>query len=64
MATPDEIIAANLARPKKAEVDEQIVEQFSLTQQIAASKHLAGKDLGKKKHKGLIFNVFQPPGTV
>lgn len=63
MATPDEIIEANLAKPKRGLVDGQEFEQHSIPDQIKGAKFLANKNIGQQKFLGLMFRTFQPPGT-
>ncbi len=59
----DDTIRQNAQGPAKASGDAGSVEQHKLSDQIAADKHLAAKDAVKKKHRGLRFNRFVPPGV-
>lgn len=56
-------IEENAKGPAKASGDAGSVEQHKLTDQIAADKHLAGKDAVAKPHRGLRFNKFVPPSA-
>ncbi|TWT78823.1 hypothetical protein CA13_02200 [Planctomycetes bacterium CA13] len=56
-------IRENAAGPAKASGDAGSVEQHKLTEQIAADKHLAGKDAVKQPHRGLRFNKITPPSA-
>lgn len=56
-------IRENASGPAKASGDAGSVEQHKLKDQIAADKHLAGKDAVKKPHRGLRFNKFIPPAA-
>ena len=57
----EDAIRENASGPAKASGDAGSVEQHKLTDQIAADKHLAGKDAVSKSHRGLLFNKFVPP---
>ena len=48
-------IRENAAGPAKASGDAGSVEQHKLTEQIAADKHLAGKDAVRKPNRGIAF---------
>ncbi len=56
-------IRKNAEGPAKASSDAGSVEQHPLPDQIAADKHLSGKEAVKKKHRGLRFNKLVPPET-
>jgi hypothetical protein len=56
-------IEENAKGPAKASGDAGSVEQHKLTDQIAADKHLAGKDAVAKPHRGLRFNKLVPPSA-
>jgi hypothetical protein len=56
-------IRENAAGPAKASGDAGSVEQHKLTEQIAADKHLAGKQAVAKPHRGLRFNKIVPPSA-
>ncbi len=56
-------IEENAKGPAKASGDAGSVEQHKLTDQIAADKHLAGKDAVAKPHRGLRFNKIGPPSA-
>ncbi len=58
-----ESIRENAAGPAKAAGDAGSVEQHKLTEQIAADKHLAGKQAVAKASRGLRFNKLVPPGA-
>ncbi len=59
----DDTIRQNAQGPARASGDAGSVEQHKLSDQIAADKHLAGKDAVNKKHRGLRFNKLVPPGV-
>ncbi|WP_168565146.1 hypothetical protein [Crateriforma spongiae] len=59
----DDEIRENAKGPAKALGDAGSVEQHKLKDQIAADKHLAGKEAVKKPHRGLRFNKFIPPSA-
>ena len=56
-------IRENAKGPAKASGDAGSVEQHKLTDQIAADKHLAGKNAVAKSHRGLRFNKIVPPSA-
>ena len=56
-------IRENASGPAKASGDAGSVEQHKLTDQIAADKHLAGKNAVAKPHRGLRFNKIVPPSA-
>jgi hypothetical protein len=56
-------IRENASGPAKASGDAGSVEQHKLTDQIAADKHLAGKEAVAKSHRGLRFNKLVPPSA-
>ena len=56
-------IRENASGPVKASGDAGSVEQHKLQDQIAADKHLAGKDAVRKPHRGLRFNKIVPPSA-
>jgi hypothetical protein len=56
-------IRENAAGPAKASGDAGSVEQHKLTDQIAADKHLAGKNAVSKPTRGLRFNKIVPPSA-
>ncbi|GAA5505409.1 hypothetical protein [Novipirellula caenicola] len=56
-------IRENAAGPAKASGDAGSVEQHRLTDQIAADKHLAGKEEVRKPSRGLRFNKIVPPSA-
>jgi hypothetical protein len=58
-----ETIRENAAGPAKAAGDAGSVEQHKLSEQIAADKHLAGKQAVAKPSRGLRFNKLVPPGA-
>ena len=58
-----DVIRENAAGPSKASGDAGSVEQHKLTEQIAADKHLAGKDAVRKPNRGLRFNKIVPPSA-
>ena len=58
-----DVIHDNAAGPAKASGDAGSVEQHKLTEQIAADKHLAGKDAVRKPNRGLRFNKIVPPSA-
>jgi len=61
--TLDDQIQQNASGPAKASGDAGSVEQHKLSEQIAASKHLASKDAVTKRSRGLRFNKLVPPGA-
>jgi hypothetical protein len=56
-------IRDNAKGPAKASGDAGSIEQHKLADQIAADKHLAGKDAVAKPHRGLRFNKLVPPAA-
>lgn len=62
--TLDTQIRDNAAGPKKATGDSGSVEQHSLTDQIAADKHLASKQAASSKGLGVKLVKLSPPGAV
>ena len=56
-------IRDNASGPAKASGDAGSIEQHNLTDQIAADKHLSGKDAVRKPHRGLRFNKIVPPSA-
>lgn len=60
----DNTIRDNAAGPKKATGDSGSVEQHSLTDQIAADKHLASKQAASSKGLGVKLVKLSPPGAV
>jgi hypothetical protein len=56
-------IRDNATGPAKASGDAGSVDQHKLTEQIAADKHLAGKDAVRKPNRGLRFNKIVPPSA-
>ncbi|GAA4446033.1 hypothetical protein [Novipirellula rosea] len=56
-------IRENASGPAKASGDAGSVEQHKLTEQIAADKHLAGKEAVRKANRGLRFNKIVPPSA-
>lgn len=56
-------IRENASGPAKASGDAGSVEQHKLKDQIAADKHLAGKQAVAKPHRGLRFNKLVPPSA-
>lgn len=61
---PEVTIADNLEQPKSGVSDGQAFTQHSISEQIKGAKFLSNKSIRNKKRKGLIFNVFNTPGTV
>jgi len=59
----DNTIKTNAEGPKKASGDSGSVEQHSLSDQIAADKHLAGKEAAAGKGLGIRRIKLSPPGT-
>jgi len=58
-----ETIRESAQAPAKVSVDAGSVEQHKLSEQIAADKHLAGKQAVTKASRGLRFNKLVPPGA-
>ena len=59
----DNTIRENAAGPKRASGDSGSVEQHSLSDQIAADKHLASKQAASGKGLGIRKVKLSPPGT-
>ena len=59
----DNVIEQNAAGPRKASGDSGSVEQHSLTDQIAADKHLASKQAAAGRGLGIRRVKLSPPGT-
>ncbi|HOI55429.1 MAG TPA: hypothetical protein PLP01_09295 [Phycisphaerae bacterium] len=59
----DNTIRDNAAGPKKATGDSGSIEQHSLTDQIAADKHLASKQAASGKGLGVKLVKLSPPGA-
>jgi len=59
----DNTIRENAAGPKRASGDSGSVEQHSLSDQIAADKHLASKQATTSKGLGIRRVKLSPPGT-
>ena len=62
--TIENIIKDNIAGPKSASGDAGSVEQHSLTDQIAADKHLQSKEAMKTKGLGIKLLKISPSGTI
>jgi len=60
----DSTIRDNAAGPKRAKGDAGEMEQHSLKDQIAADKHLAGKNATAGKGLGIKLAKIKPGGTV
>jgi len=60
----DNAIKDNATGPRKASGDSGSIEQHSLTDQIAADKHLAGKAAVASKGLGIKLAKISPGGTV
>lgn len=60
----EQAIEQNASGPKKASGDSGSVEQHSLTDQIAADKHLASKNAAAGKGMGIKVLKISPGGTV
>ena len=60
----ENVIQENAAGPKKAAGDAGSIEQHSLTDQIAADKHLASKGAMKSKGLGIKLLKISPGGSV
>ena len=56
-------ITDNASGPKRVEGEDVTVEQHPLRDQIAADKHVSAQDGVSKKHRGLRFSKFSPPGA-
>ena len=59
----DNTIRENAAGPKRAKGDSGEMEQHSLKDQIAADKHLAGKDALARKGLGIRMVKLSPSGA-
>ena len=59
----DNTIRENAAGPKRASDDAGSVEQHSLSDQIAADKHLSGKEATAGTGLGIRRVKLSPPGT-
>jgi len=59
-----DIIQENAAGPKAASGDAGSIEQHSLTDQIAADKHIESKKAMSGKGLGIKLLQISPPGTV
>jgi hypothetical protein len=59
----EDAIRENARGPAKASGDAGSVEQHKLSEQIAADKHLAGKQAVTKPSRGLRFNKLVPPSA-
>lgn len=59
-----ESIEQNLTGPKKVTGDSGSVEQHSLSEQIAAAKHLASQKAVQSKGLGIKLTKLSPDGTV
>jgi hypothetical protein len=59
----DDKIEENAQRPKRFSGDSETVEQHDLSEQIKASKHLAGNQAATKGHRGIRFTKLIPPGA-
>ncbi len=57
-------IEQNASGPKRASGDAGSVEQHSITDQIAADKHLASKKAAGSKGLGIKLTKLSPGGTV
>jgi len=62
--TLDNTIKTNAEGPAKASGDAGSVEQHSLTDQIAADKHLASKKAARAKGLGIKLLKLSPSGSV
>ena len=60
----DNTIRENAAGPKRAKGDSGEMEQHSLTDQIAADKHLSSKAAAAGKGLGIKLAKISPGGTV
>lgn len=66
MSTPTTIpdaIEQNALGPKKVKLENEEVEQHSISDQIAADNHAAAKTSASKPHFGLRFAKQIPPGA-
>lgn len=62
--TLDNTIRENAAGPKKASGDAGSIEQHSLSDQIAADKHLSSKQAMGRKGLGIKLLKISPSGTI
>ncbi len=62
--TPEATIAENLENPKKAQNNMGNYEQHSLKDSIEAAKFLASQNAGASDNLGMLFRVFNTPGTI
>jgi hypothetical protein len=63
VADLQETIAENATAPKSAEVDGVKAQQHDLTEQIAADRYLKSCRASSRRHRGLRFTKFVPPGA-
>lgn len=63
MPTPEEIIEANLAKPKSGTADGQSFTQLSADDQIKMAQFISNKNVGKKKRKGIAMSKYVPGGA-
>lgn len=59
----EQAIADNAARPAKASVDGQSVEQHAIRDQIEADRYLESKKASRKRGMGIRFVRLSPPGA-
>lgn len=64
MATNDETIEANLAKPQSASGDAGSVSQHNLKDQIAAAEYLAERTGASRTTLPIRFAKLKPDGTV
>lgn len=57
-------LVAALTGPRKASGDAGSVEQFSVTELIAADRYVIGKVAAQQRRRGMRFNRLVPSGTV
>lgn len=57
-------IETNAAKPKRATIDGNSVEQHSLKEQIEADQYLADETAKATPRQGMVFSRFKPGGTV
>lgn len=62
MATPDEILEANLANPAEASSDLGSVKQHKLPDLIAAAEYLDRRKAAESNPTGMRIMRFVPPG--
>ncbi|WP_460182242.1 hypothetical protein [Thermopirellula anaerolimosa] len=60
----DDTIRQNAQGPAKVAGDAGSVEQHPLPDQVAAARYLQSAEAVQRKHRGLRFGKFVPPGTV